>query len=337
MHNSDVSFTRSEAEDLVAHALLGNRVSQTNARIVAHALVNAERDGQAGHGFSRVASYAAQAAAGKVDGFAVPVAAKAAPAWIAVDAANGFAFPALDLAISELCALARETGIACATVHRSHHCGQLGAHVERLAERGLVALMFANAPKAMAPWGGSMPLFGTNPIAFAAPRLRDAPLVIDLSLSKVARGKILAASKAGKEIPEGWALDEKGQPTTDAKAALAGTMIPTGDVKGASLALMVEILSATLTGANYSSEASSFFDAIGPSPGVGQTIIAFAPRQTAGHDFAARLETLITEMLSQEGVRLPGSKRIASRIKADTDGLVIPGHLHAEIARLVKA
>ena len=130
-------------------------------------------------------------------------------------------------------------------------------------------MILGNSPKAIAPWGGREGLFGTNPIAFAAPRRAAEPLLIDLSLSKVARGKVMVAAKNGTPIPEGWALDKEGRPTTDAKAALEGTMIPIGDAKGAALVLMVEVLAAALTGANYGFEASSFFTADGPPPGGG--------------------------------------------------------------------
>ena len=232
-------LSRAEAVDLVAKALVASRVSAENARSVAEALVAAEIDGQTGHGLSRVASYAAQARAGKVDGHAVPQLERTAPAFLRADAKHGFAFLALDRAIEALASLARETGIAAAGVVRSHDCGQLSRHVERLAELGCVALMVANTPKAMAPWGGDAPLFGTNPIAFAAPRPDAPPLVLDLSLSQVARGKVMAAANRGESIPEGWALDADGQPTTDPKAALAGSMLPAGNAKGAALALMV--------------------------------------------------------------------------------------------------
>lgn len=335
MADDFIHMPRDAAETLVRTALERSGTSPQNAGSVAHALVAAEIDGQAGHGFSRVASYAAQARSGKVNGHATPEIAHRSPAFVGIDAGNGFAFPAIDLAIETLAQLAPETGIAGAGIRRSHHCGQLGAHVEQLAEHGLVALMVANTPKAMAPWGGRSPLFGTNPIAFAAPRESEAPLVIDLSLSKVARGKIMAASKAGKDIPEGWALDRDGQPTTDPAAALAGTMIPAGDAKGAALALIVEILAATLTGANHSFEATSFFDAEGDPPGVGQTLIAFAPGALSGGGFPERLEGLLTAILAQEGTRLPGMKRLEARAAAERDGVAVPAHLHAEISALV--
>src|SRR5690606_2527010 len=183
-----------------------------------------------------------------------------------------------------------------------------GLVVERLAEKGLVALMVANAPAAMAPWGGKRPLFGTNPIAFAAPVAGEDPVVIDVSLSKVARGRIMAAAQKSTPIPEGWALDKDGSPTTDPKAALGGLMVPMGDAKGAALAIMVEMLCAGLTGANYAYEATSFFDADGAPPGTGQAVIAidavaFGPGAV---ERFAELARLIEEM---DGARLPGRRR----------------------------
>ena len=143
----------------------------------------------------RVPSYAAQAQAGKVDGLAVPAIERPRPGAAMIDAQNGFAYPALDAAVALLPEMARAAGIACAAIRRSHHCGAAGHPVERLAEQGLVAMMFANTPAAIAPWGGATPVFGTNPIAFACPLPGRPPVVIDLALSKVARGNILAAKQ----------------------------------------------------------------------------------------------------------------------------------------------
>ena len=151
----------------------------------------------------------------------------------------------------ELPAVAREQGIAAAAIRRSHHCGAAGHPVERLAEAGLVAILFANTPAAIAPWGGSVGVFGTNPIAFACPLPGRAPVVVDLSLSKVARGNILAAKQRGEPIPEGWALDRDG-PADDrsGRGASRARCCPLGDAKGTALALMVELLAAGLTGAD---------------------------------------------------------------------------------------
>ncbi|MEM7221888.1 MAG: Ldh family oxidoreductase [Pseudomonadota bacterium] len=329
-----VTLDLARADDLVRAALQASRVSPENAACVAAALVAAERDGQKGHGLSRVPSYAAQTRSGKVDGFAVAAAERVAPALVRVDARDGFAFPALALAVEEVAALAEELGIAAAAVHRSHHLGQATYHVERLAARGLLGLMFGNSPKAIAPWGGRDGVFGTNPIAMAAPRGEGPPIVVDTSLARVARGKIMAAAQAGETIPDDWALDAEGRPTTDPEAALLGTVIPIGDAKGVALALLVEVLSASLTGANHGFEASSFFTAEGDPPGVGHLVIALKPGPLSGGAFAERLDALAAAVEGQESARLPGSRRHALRAKADAEGLTVPAKLVAEIEAL---
>jgi (2R)-3-sulfolactate dehydrogenase (NADP+) len=316
-------LTVSEAEDLVVSILLRSKVTEDNARSVARALVTAEAAGQGGHGLRRVPTYAAQAIAGKVDGFATPVAAKTAEAVLRIDAAFGFAYPALDLAVAELAPLAAKTGIALAAIHRSHHAGVMGLTVERFAERGLVALMVANTPAAMAPWGGRTALYGTNPIAFAAPLPDGDPIVIDLAMSKVARGKIVAAKQKGVAIPADWALDADGHPTTDAAKAVEGTMMPLGDAKGAALALMVEILAAGITGAQYAFEASSLLDDKGPPPSLGQTIIVIDPKASGGADMLPRLSLLAEMIGSDPGARLPGKRGATQRRQALANGLVL--------------
>ena len=323
-----------EAHELVAQALMRCRTSADNAGAVARALVAAEADGLKGHGLARVPSYAAQAKVGKVDGFATPSLARPRPGVIAIDAANGFAYQAIDAAVAALPQSARANGIAAASIRRSHHCGVVGHPVERLAEEGLVALMLANTPAAIAPWGGSRGVFGTNPIAFACPLPERPPIVVDLSLSKVARGNILAAKQRGERIPEGWALDRAGRPTTEPQAALEGTMLPLGDAKGTALALAVELLAAGLTGANFAAEASSFLDAEGPPPGTGQILIAFDADAFAGTGAPARFAALAAAIESQGGAHLPGARRLAARHKAQHEGIAIDDKLLGEIAAL---
>jgi (2R)-3-sulfolactate dehydrogenase (NADP+) len=326
------TLTLGEAEGLVARALTRCRTSEANALCVARALVAAEADGLKGHGLSRTSSYAAQAKVGKVDGFAVPKVERPRPSAAMIDAAHGFAYPAIDAALAVLPAIAREAGVASAAIHRSHHCGAAGHPVERLAAQGLIALMFANTPAAIAPWGGAKAVFGTNPIAFACPLPGREPLVVDLALSKVARGNILAAKQKGEKIPRGWALDAQGEPTTDPDAALAGTMLPLGDAKGTALVLMVELLAAGLTGANFAADASSFLDDKGAPPGTGQLIVAFDPVAFGGS--GEHVARLIGSIESQPGARLPGSRRIAARRKAADEGLTIDDALAATIENL---
>src|SRR5262249_8006328 len=160
----------------------------------------------------------AQARAGKVDGHAVPSLRQTRPGALMIDVGNGFAFPAVDLAIARLPGVAAGTGIAAAGFTRSHHFGVVGRHVERLGEGGVSVLAAANTPRAMARGGGRGALFGTSPVAFAAPQRAAPALVVDMALSQVARGKILTAAQRGEPVPAEWAVDADGRPTTDAQA-----------------------------------------------------------------------------------------------------------------------
>jgi (2R)-3-sulfolactate dehydrogenase (NADP+) len=329
-----VTLSLAEAEALVTRALVACRTSEVNARITARALVGAEADGQLGHGLVRVPSYAEQARVGKIDGFAKPEISGGGAAR-QVNAGTGFAYPAIDLALETLVPLARELGVASAGIFASHHCGQAGHHVERLAEAGLVAFAYANTPSAMAFHGGWRPRLGTDPLAFAAPVPGRAPLVIDMALSVVARSKIVAAKAKGEVIPTGWAVDKDGQPTTDANKALAGTLLPIGGAKGSALALIVEILCGALAGSHFGWEASGFMDAKGGPPRLGQFLIALDPNHFAGASFAARMTELVAA-IAEDGARLPGDRRLAVRERAAREGLSVTEELHAQIRELAK-
>ncbi|MBS0419231.1 MAG: Ldh family oxidoreductase [Proteobacteria bacterium] len=321
-------------EDLVTQILVTSGASKPNAAATAAALVAAQVDGQAGHGLSRVASYAAQVRSGKINGQAQPELRFTRTASLRIDAHGGFAYPALDLAIATLTTLTRDTGVAAAGIFNSHHIGQAGRTVERLAEHGLVAMVVSNTPRAMAIHGGVQPKLGTNPLAFAAPIPGRAPLVIDLALSLVARAKIVAAQKAGKPIPPDWAIDSEGNPATDATAALGGALLPAGGAKGSALALMLEILCGALAGGHFGWQATSFLDDQGPSPGVGQMLVAFAVDAFSGPEFGSRMTELCNELAAESGVRLPGERRLAGRDRARTDGLVLDGPTHAMLMSL---
>ncbi len=318
-----------DATALVARIFERHGCSPANAVSVATALVAAEADGLKGHGLSRVPTYLTLLKAGKVDGKAVPTSRVTRPGVLSIDAAHGYAYPAVDLAVAQLPAMARMQGIATASIARSNHCGAAGLPCEALARQGLVAILFANTPAAMAPWGGNTPVFGTNPIAFAAPLEGRDPAVVDLAMSKVARGPIVAANQKKEPIPEGWALDVDGNPTTDAAKALKGTMIPLGDAKGAALAFMVETLAACLVGANLAFEASSFIDGEGGPPGTGQLILALDPAAFGHARFGERMGTLAAAIEGQQGARLSGARRYALRAKAAQGGLAVPDDLLA--------
>ena len=323
-----------ELRTLVVDILVAHDTAPENAERVAQALAAAEADGQKGHGASRVPSYAGQARSGKVDGHAVPEAIRLTGSAAIVDARNGFAYPAIELAQRTLLECLAASPVAAAVIRNSHHTGVIAHHIEPLARAGCIAMSMNNGPQAIAPWGGRRGLFGTNPIGFAAPRADHPPLVIDMSLSKVARGKINVAAQAGDPIPRDWAFDADGNPTTDAGAAMAGTMAPVGDAKGAQLALMVEILTAALSASCFGFESSSYFTAEGAPPRAGQFLLAIDPGPFSEGRFATRLENLLAAIEEQPGTRLPGQRRYALREKAERDGIAIPQSLYRELVSL---
>jgi (2R)-3-sulfolactate dehydrogenase (NADP+) len=292
------------------------------------ALVRAEAQGISSHGLARVAQYAMHLRNGRVDGEAQASVAREHGAALLVDAKEGLAFPACELAIARAMQIAKKLGVCFAGVTNSHHAGVLVDHLRPAAAAGLVGLGLANSPAAMPAAGGKHAIFGTNPVAAIFPRRDRDPLMIDLSLSEVARGKIAVAAKKGEAIPLGWALDAEGRPTTDAKAALDGSMLPLGaatSTKGAMLALVVELLVTALTGAHIGSEASSFFVDEGNRPRIGQAFLLIDPGALAGRDvYDERIETLVTEMLLDEGVRLAGERRLALERKAREEGIELP-------------
>jgi (2R)-3-sulfolactate dehydrogenase (NADP+) len=201
-----------------------------------------------------------------------------------------------------------------------------------------VGLAFGNSPAAMPAPGGKRALFGTNPIAAIFPRRDAAPLVVDLSLSEVARGKVAVAAREGKPIPQGWALDRDGNPTTDPKAALEGSMLAMGGAKGATLALVVELLVTALSGAALGFEATSFFVDEGNVPRLGQAFLVLDPDALAGRDvYLERVETAIAAMLDDPAVRLPGARRDALAQRAAREGIDVAQPLYDQVTALAGA
>lgn len=322
---------------LAAAALARAGAGADMADATAAALVAAQAQGLASHGLSRVPQYASHLRNGRVNGAAQARIVRTKPAALLVDAEEGLAFPACALAVREAIIAARACGAAFAGVTNSHHFGAAAYHLEPAAAAGMVGLAFGNSPAAMPAWGGKRALFGTNPIAAVFPRRDEPPLVIDLSLSEVARGKLMIAAKEGRSIPLGWALDREGNPTTDPQAGLEGMMLPAGGVKGAMLALIVELLCCALTGAAFGFEADSFFTEEGNRPRIGQAFVVIDPDALAGREvFHERIETLISMMLRDPEVRLPGHRRHALAQKARAEGLDVQPALIAQLESLAQ-
>ncbi len=325
------------ARNLAREVFLAQGADSLISDSVASALVLADADGQSAHGLSRIPSYVEQMHSRKVDGRAHPYIKYNAYKCIEIHAKGGFAYPALNLAVEQLLTLCDVTGgIGMAAIVGSHHCGVAGHPVEKLAQGGMIGLMFANTPKAMHAAGGKEPLFGTNPIAFACPRKAQDPIVLDLSLSVAARGKIVQAAGQGSSIPEDWGVDAEGQPTSDPNEVLKGSLNAIGGAKGAALALMVEILAGSFVSSQFGFQASSFFDGEGGPPRVGQLLICMNPLEFNA-DFYDQIEVLIEEMLKEPDVRLPGANRFASRKAAIAAGLEFSSSLIDTLKQLSKS
>ena len=315
------TMTLDEIEDLAFRALVVAGTSEANARPLAVATAATEADGVASHGLAYIPIYCEHVQCGKVDGQAQPGLEQPRPAWLSADAATGFAHPAIDIGFERLIPLGRAQGIAALSVRNSYNCGVLGYHTARLARAGLVGLGFTNAPASIAASGGRKPVVGTNPFSLAVPGQAEPALLIDQSASTIAKSEVMKHAREGKPIPEGWALDADGNPTTDAEAGLKGSMAPSGGYKGVGVAMLVEVFAAALSGATLGIHASPFAGTAGGPPKTGQFFIALDPGVNGG--FAERIADLVGAVRAQVGAHLPGDGRAAARARAEREGVAV--------------
>jgi (2R)-3-sulfolactate dehydrogenase (NADP+) len=305
------------------------------AEAAARHLVRAEEQGLPTHGMSRVPFYCGMLRRGRAEGAAQPVMAAERGGACLIDNRDGLPYVSVAWAVQEVIQRARRNGIGFAGITNSAHVGVLGIHLLPVAAAGMAGFAFTNSPAAIPAWGGKKALFGTDPVAGVFPRKQGDPIVVDLALTTVVRGKIMMAMRKGEKIPEGWALDRDGKPTTDPKEAIEhGSLFPVGGAKGAMLALMFELICAALTGSAIGPEADSFFSEEGNKPRIGQAFIAVDPSALAGMDrFYQRVETVVAAMLADAGVRLPGARRFSAE-KKSRDGIEVPDDLLAQIEKL---
>lgn len=306
----EVELDLAEAETLALRACHGAGADPASARALVDATLSAARFGPASVGFPHMVDYLDSFAAGRINRHPAPVLTRPFPACIASDADRGIAQLGFDRAFADFVAAARSFGIAILSQKNSYTSGELGYYVRRLAQEGLVGLAATNAHAMVAAKAGGPPVYSTNPLAFGFPLGADTPpLVIDQSCSATAYVNILAAAAEGRPIPEGWAVDADGADTQDAAKALAGALLPFGGRKGANIALMVEMLSAGLSGGAWSLDAASFRSGE-TSPAVGLTVIALMPGP-AEADHTARAKSQV-QRLQACGVHVPGAGRTAS-------------------------
>ncbi|BBK33390.1 delta1-piperideine-2-carboxylate reductase [Stella humosa] len=331
-----IVLTVAELTDLVAEVLVRHGLARDSARCVAGVVAAAERDGSRSHGLFRLPGYVATLKSGWIDGNARPVVTEVAPGVVAVDAANGFAQPALAAGSPLLIAKARSQGIAAMAIRNSHHFAALWPDVEPFAEAGFVALACVNARSRVAPWGATRKFLGTNPMAFACPRDGAPPLVWDQASSVIAQGEVLLAARDGHDLPDGVGLDAAGQATNDPRAVLdGGAMLPFGGHKGSGIAFMVEILAAAVTGGRFGFEDGSAAFPGAQTSNAGECVILIDPARAGGTDVGSRIAGLFEGFAAAGVSRLPGDARYARRSRSIAEGVSIPAETYETVQRLL--
>lgn len=328
-------------QDLVAlleAAFLRAGASAAVAQSLAANCAGCERDGSLSHGVFRMPGYLSSIASAWVDATAQPRMESVEGALLRVDAMNGFAQPALAMARATLIERVQRDGIAMLSIRNSHHFSALWPDVEPFADEGFLALSMVNSFSCTVPFDGHAAVFGTNPIAFAAPRSGSAPLVADMATSAIANGDVQIAQREGRQLPPGHGVDAQGRPTTDPAAVLnGGALLPFGGYKGSTISLMIELFGAALTGGKFSFEVdwSSYPGA--QTPHTGQVVILVAPdfgRESGV--FGIRVNALV-EQLRHSGVsRLPGDRRLVTRRRSMRDGIALPEQRLRDLRRLAE-
>ena len=297
------------ATELATDLLLSSGMPDSPARRTAWALVAADAWGRASHGLLRLPFYLARLAEGGADPRAELTRVSDRGPTLAFDGGNGLGHWQLWEAAEHGVSRARQSGLAAVSVGNSGHCGALGLYVLPAVDAGMVGLVFSHGPAVIPPWGGHSPITSTSPLSMGFPA-RPRPLIVDLACSAVARGKIAEAASAGTELPEGWALDRAGRPTTDPAAALQGMLAPMGGAKGFALALAVEALTAAVVGPHLSTQVADPLDpgANGQAQRIAHLVIVLDPQafDVDGRG-AARLEELALSVEAAGG-RLPGAE-----------------------------
>lgn len=309
------------------------------AGAMARVIVAGERDACKSHGIYRIEGTLRTVKAGKVKPNAMPeLSGDANSAIVRVEARGGFSNPAFELGLPHLVERARTHGLAAMVINDCSHFAALWPEVEAIAAQGMAGLALCPSYATVAPAGGTKPLLGTNPMAFGWPRPGGFPYVFDFATSVAARGEIELHRRAGKPLPEGWAVDADGHPTTDPEAALAGAMLTFGGHKGSAISTMIELLAGIMIGDLTSQGALEALGTTALNPTHGELILAFSPQAFAGNrpgDPFTRAESLF-DAIAGQGARLPSQRRFAARAKADAEGITLTDAEISQLDRLLK-
>ena len=335
---SDVKMTQAEIVNLVESGLLANGCNRENAAAVARTIAAAELDGCAAHGLFRMPGYIASLRSGKVNGKAEPVVSRIAPGVVKVDGDHGYAPLALEVGRSSLIEAARETGIAAMVLVNVHHFAALWVEVEPIAEAGLAAMAFTTYKPAVVPAGAKKPLFGTNPMCFGWPRGDTPPLVFDQASAAMARGEVMIAARDGHPVPPGTGVDKDGNATTDAdKIINGGALLPFGGHKGSTIAMMIELLVAGLSGQDFSFEAQKNDNNDGGPPNGGELMLAIDPTKFGDSDkWLTHSESFLQLLGGMDGAHIPADRRYKNRRENSKNGISVKASVHNACVEFAK-
>ncbi|MBE0467817.1 MAG: Ldh family oxidoreductase [Candidatus Desulforudis sp.] len=320
--------------------LVGARVPPTDARVVATVLVDASLDGIDTHGVSRLPVYLKCLQNGRINPVPEIKVARSAPAAAVLDGDHGLGQLVAVRAMEQAITLAAEAGVGVVAVRHSNHFGAASYYCKMAVARNMIGLAFSNSAPGIPPWGGRRAYFGTNPVAFGFPAA-NSPVMVDMSLTKAARGNVILAAREGTPIPAGWALDAAGRPTTDPREALAGAVLPFGGPKGYALALAVEVLCGVLSGAGYGPRVGWIYDDGVQPADVGHFFIAIDIASLMPlSEYISRMESMkaeVTAVPAAEGaapIRLPGERRRAAAVSRSREGIPMEPALLSELNEL---
>ncbi|MCI2418697.1 Ldh family oxidoreductase [Saccharopolyspora sp. K220] len=340
----DTRITADRLRALAGLALVAGGMSEEDARRAADVLVLADLFGIRTHGVARIAQYLDRARLGGVDVAAKVVVAQVTPALSRVDGANGIGPLVGSHALDAALVGARETGLGAAFVRGSNHFGPVMPYLFRAAEQGFAAIIASNATTTIAPWGGREARLGNNPLGIGVPAAAGDPVLLDIAMSVAARAKIRAAAAAGQSIPDTWATDRDGRPTSDPTAALDGFLQPLGGHKGYGLSVMVDLYAGLLSGAGYLTRISSWSEDPERPQNLGHVFFLIdtsklLPAATLDErmaDFAGILRSTPAADPAQP-VRLPGELELARYHRQLRDGVAVDSEVLAQVSDLAGA
>lgn len=329
-----------ELEQFCRTIFIRSGFSAENAAIASDSLVRADLEENGSHGVSRLPIYVKRIREGRIA--ALPdIRIERHGSIVHADGGNGLGQVVCIRALEEAVSIANDAGISMALIRGSNHFGTAAYYCQYACERGLALIATTNSPPGIAPWGGKKAYLGTNPIAFGFPVRSGAPLIVDMSSSVAARGNIILANKQNKPIPEGWAMDEEGQPTTDAAAALRGAVLPLGGAKGYALAMAVEMMSAVLTGAAFGPRVGNLYQERDQAADVGHSFILLdIGKWMELEHYYDRMELFTSEIKRiplakhADEILIPGERRYRTRLLNENRGIALSSEVAGELSEL---